>query len=134
MIDIIMTVLQTPIGRLQQLSMLLQLAPMAPDALLPVTSRPVRPVANSDLLVGRLVIPWYPASHLFQESVGNATANIRPARKHILATLAGNVITIIPTVPLIVIHAVTQTPRKTITLAESMTDLLDVIGPAVEST
>ena len=129
-----MIVLQTPIGRLQQLSMLLQLAPMAQDALLPVISRPVRPVANSDLLVGRLVIPWYPELHLFPESVGNVTANIRLAKKHILATLAEDVTTIIPIVPLVVIHAVTQTPRKTITLAESMTDLLDVIKPAVEST
>ena len=129
-----MTVIQTPIGRLQQLSMLLQFALMAQDALSPVISRPVRPVANSDLLVGKLVIPWYPESHPFRESAGNVTANIRLARKHILATLAENVTTIIPIVPLVVIHAVTQTPRKTITLAESMTDLLDVIGPAVEST
>ena len=134
MIDIIMTVLQTPIGRLQQLSMLLQLTPMAQDALLPVFNRPVRPVANSDLLIGKPVIRWYLESHLYQESVENATASIPLARKHILATTAGDVTTTIPIVPLVVIRAVTQIPLKTIILAESMTDLLDVMRPVAEST
>ena len=134
MIDIIMTVLQTPIGRLEQLSMLLQLTLMAQDALLPVFSRPVHPVANSDLLVGKPVIRWYLESHLFQVSVENAMASIPLARKRILATLAEDVTTTIPIVPLVVIRAVTQTLRKTIILAESMTDLLDMTGPAVEST
>ena len=134
MTDIFMIVLQTPIGHLQQLSMLLQLPPMAQDALLPVTSRPVHPVANSDLLVGKLVIPWYLESHLLQESVENAMASPPLARKHILATLAEGVTTTIPVVPLIAIHAVTQTLRQITTLAKSMTDLLDVTGPAVEST
>ena len=133
MTDIIMTVLQTPIGRLQQLSMVLQLALMAQDALLPVISRPVRPVANSDLLVGKLVIPWYLESHLFQASVESAMAS-PPLARHILSILAEDVTTTIPVVPLVVIHAVTQTPQQITTLAESMKDLLDVTGPAVEST
>lgn len=133
MIDIIMTVLQTPIGLLQQLNMLLQLAPMAQAAWLPVFNRPVHPVANSDLPVGKLVIRWYLESHLFQASAENAMASIPPARKPILATVAEDVNTTIPEVLLVVIRAVTQTLRTTITPAEIMTDPLDAIGFTVES-
>ena len=128
-----MTVLQTPIGLLQQLSTLLQLAPMAQAAWLPVFNRPVHPVANSDLPAGKLVIRWYLESHLIQASAGNAMASIPPARKPILATVAEDVTTTIPEVLLVAIRAVTQTLRKAITLAEITTDLLDAIGSTAES-